>query len=163
MPAHEAQRATTGGAAAGATGAERDRLIAQAAKLITATDVTAELFQHVAEGALQYGCTFKFDNGYLCGTAAADGSPFCRSHCGRKWFIDSAHGWLRVTAEDVKRSGFKPSPYSYQGAEFVYLEEDCDASGFLDAIGGDYSVNDYPRDYVDGERQDVRGLPRVKA
>ncbi len=115
--------------------------------------------------------------------AHADGRHDHRSEPGcdycqpkpRAWLIDGGHGWLRVTAADVERSGFKPSEYSYTDGIHVYLEEDCDAFGFLclelgtsrATLEGQGEASriamTYPHDYVDGDRQDVRGLPRVQA
>jgi len=54
---------------------------------------------------------------------------------------DAGHGWLEVPREDVDALGLADqiSAYSYamasthQRAGMVYLEEDCDASLFLDA------------------------------
>ena len=45
---------------------------------------------------------------------------------------DPGHGWLQVPKELVKKLGFRKaiSPYSYQDKEYLYLEEDCDASLF---------------------------------
>ena len=52
--------------------------------------------------------------------------------------IDPGHGWLKVSQADYAALGFKAadfSTYSYvavaDGA--LYLEEDCDASKFVDA------------------------------
>ena len=54
---------------------------------------------------------------------------------------DPAHGWLEVPREDIDALGIADqiSAYSYamaathKRAGMVYLEEDCDASLFLDA------------------------------
>lgn len=54
---------------------------------------------------------------------------------------DPGHGWLRVKYADVLAAGCadKISPYSYAGAlplrsdTNVYLEEDCDATVYLDS------------------------------
>ena len=52
-----------------------------------------------------------------------------------RFITDSAHGWLEVPAMDVLESGYIPSQFSYQGiiddVGYVYLEEDCDLSGFI--------------------------------
>jgi hypothetical protein len=54
---------------------------------------------------------------------------------------DAGHGWLEVPREDIDALGLADqiSAYSYamasthQRAGMVYLEEDCDASLYLDA------------------------------
>jgi hypothetical protein len=52
-------------------------------------------------------------------------------------FNDPGHGWLRVPVTLLNKSldyGFKPTEYSYSGKKYVYLEEDCDATGFLNIM-----------------------------
>jgi len=46
---------------------------------------------------------------------------------------DPGHGWLAVKRNELVRLGIldKISGFSYQRGETVYLEEDCDASIFL--------------------------------
>ena len=49
---------------------------------------------------------------------------------------DPGHGWLAVTLNDIADVGLTPSDftqYSYQRADVLYLEEDCDAGKFIDA------------------------------
>lgn len=50
---------------------------------------------------------------------------------------DPAHGWLKVKISDLKRLKIedKISGYSYMRGEYAYLEEDCDMTLYLDAIG----------------------------
>ena len=50
-------------------------------------------------------------------------------------FSDAGHGWLKVKRAELKRMGIadKITSYSYQKGDDVYLEEDCDASRFLEA------------------------------
>lgn len=43
---------------------------------------------------------------------------------------DPGHGWLKVPRSIVKKLGIQVSPYSFEKGEFLYLEEDCDASRF---------------------------------
>lgn len=53
-----------------------------------------------------------------------------------KFYADAGHGWLAVKRQTlmqfVELSNI--SPYSYQRGGTVYLEEDRDASVFLEAI-----------------------------
>lgn len=50
---------------------------------------------------------------------------------------DAGHGWLQVPLTLVKQAGIaeKITKYSYMDKTFAYLEEDCDLSQFLNAIG----------------------------
>lgn len=64
---------------------------------------------------------------------------------------DPGHGWLEVPETDLAALGMKKrdfSSYSYQKDEVLYLEEDDDASKFINRykeIHGDfkYTVQDY--------------------
>lgn len=48
---------------------------------------------------------------------------------------DAGHGWLKVNRADIDALGIahQISPYSYQRGDAAFLEEDCDASLFMDA------------------------------
>lgn len=48
---------------------------------------------------------------------------------------DPGHGWLAVKLSDLKMLGIesKISSYSYVKGKTAYLEEDCDASEFINA------------------------------
>ena len=50
-------------------------------------------------------------------------------------YTDSGHGWARVPRKLLVELGIadKITPFSFQRGEFVYLEEDCDLSTFVDA------------------------------
>jgi hypothetical protein len=51
-----------------------------------------------------------------------------------KFFTTPSHGYLCVPTADYEASGYKASSSSYRiGTHLVYLEEDCDARGFMDA------------------------------
>ena len=54
-----------------------------------------------------------------------------------KWYITPSHGYLKVLISGVLYSGFEPSKYSYQNGNHYYLEEDCDAIGYLKSLHGD--------------------------
>lgn len=53
------------------------------------------------------------------------------------WRADPGHAWLMVPLADVRAARFVPSPCSYvnRALGLAYLEEDCDAPGFLRAAG----------------------------
>ena len=48
---------------------------------------------------------------------------------------DPGHGWLKVPRSEVNSLGIGPkvSSFSYEQGDYVYLEEDCDASLFVEA------------------------------
>ena len=50
-----------------------------------------------------------------------------------RWYSDPAHAWLQVPYKEVIDSGVQFSQFSYvdQRRQFVYLEEDCDATAFI--------------------------------
>lgn len=53
------------------------------------------------------------------------------------WISDPSHGWLVAPIQDVVDSGFTPSLASFadQGRGLAFIEADCDAPAFLEAIG----------------------------
>ena len=54
---------------------------------------------------------------------------------GLLWIIDPGHGWLRV-AKAVHPSAVECSTgFGFEDADFVYLEEDCEAGAFLRSLG----------------------------
>ena len=54
-----------------------------------------------------------------------------------KFHYDAGHGWLEVSFEDIRIAGIQNeiSGYSYFHHNKVYLEEDCDAALFEQAMG----------------------------
>lgn len=66
-----------------------------------------------------------------------------------KFYSDPGHGWLAVKRKELSALGILNviSGYSYQRGGTVYLEEDGDASRFINACvakGLCASVNDFP-------------------
>jgi hypothetical protein len=81
-----------------------------------------------------------------------------------KWISDSGHGWLEVPTQNVLDAGVVPSQYSYISDDrlMTYLEEDCDASKYLVAVGKHTLgvaalLEGIPEEYIDGDCW-VRGL-----
>ena len=69
-----------------------------------------------------------------------------------KFFEDPGHGWLEVPIAQVAALGItnKISAYSYRKGTMAYLEEDCDASVFLEAFREQYGTSPaYDRVYQD--------------
>ena len=74
-----------------------------------------------------------------------------------RFYSDSGHGWLEVPTPDVVKSGVIPSKYSYIDVDNgqTYLEEDCDASAYLTAIGCRFDIKEV---FIDGDAW-IRDLP----
>jgi len=77
-----------------------------------------------------------------------------------------SHGYLRVPEPDYRASGYKASAYSYKSAGYVFLEEDCDAGGFIRAAGIDQSqiresYLDYELDNITEEKNRLSGAGYV--
>jgi hypothetical protein len=68
------------------------------------------------------------------------------------WLEDPGHSWLAVPMDEVIESGCEVSVFSYVKDNHVYLEEDCDAPAFLDAL-------DIPHSRV-ANLERVQGNPR---
>ena len=66
---------------------------------------------------------------------------------------DSSHGWLEVPRADAIALGLaeKISAYSYMGGLSLYLEEDCDASLYLDAAKAAGYILNIVEKYTDGD------------
>jgi len=47
---------------------------------------------------------------------------------------DPGHGWLQVDRRMMETYGVRPSCFSYVDGNSVFLEEDCDAALFIDAL-----------------------------
>ena len=58
------------------------------------------------------------------------------------FYSDPSHGWLKVKRQELVELGIesKISGYSYQKGDAVYLEEDSDASKFMDAWEAKHQV-----------------------
>jgi len=74
---------------------------------------------------------------------------------------DGAHGWFAVPRLELKQLGIESqvSGYSYQKNSTVYLEEDCDALLFFNALEaqGHGAFEDHTIEYVYRDRSPVRG------
>tara|TARA_R100001591_G_scaffold91716_1_gene97570 strand:+ start:69 stop:341 length:273 start_codon:yes stop_codon:yes gene_type:complete len=74
---------------------------------------------------------------------------------------DIAHGWFAVPRLELKQLGIESqvSEHSYQKNSTVYLEEDCDALLFFNALEaqGYGAFEDHTIEYVYKVRSPVRG------
>jgi ABC-type transport system substrate-binding protein len=52
------------------------------------------------------------------------------------FFADPSHGWIKVKKSLLEKLGIadKITPYSYMKGEYAYLEEDSDATKFVEAM-----------------------------
>ena len=79
-------------------------------------------------------------------------------------FTDPGHGWLKVHLSDLYDIDMDPgqfTAYSYRDNDWLYLEEDCDASTFLsnyERLRGNFRINEK----YDDRDSFVRNLPRNK-
>ena len=81
-------------------------------------------------------------------------------------YSDPGHAWLKVSVKDAIDVGLFPSDftrYSYTRNESLYLEEDCDASAYLDAAKAKGWTINIREQYSDRStiRTFVRYQPRV--
>ena len=68
---------------------------------------------------------------------------------------DAGHGWLEVHKDELKLFGIadKISNYSYKRGDKVYLEEDCDAGLFINALENKGIKFTYTTINVDGDSE----------
>lgn len=79
------------------------------------------------------------------------------------WISDPGHAWLKVPKALYSAYKVHASPFSYQDTDSVYLEEDCDATLFINAAGiGDWYIPTkwYPQQmgYSDVHPRDMERL-----
>ena len=57
----------------------------------------------------------------------------------REWYTDASHGWLKVKYSELEKLGIQCeiSSFSYRNGDDVYLEEDCDALKYINAVNKD--------------------------
>ena len=71
------------------------------------------------------------------------------------WIIDSGHAWLKVPIKEIERLHISASisNFSYVDSDYAYLEEDCDACKYFNAVWGEdwhrnasvmYLINNLP-------------------
>jgi hypothetical protein len=74
------------------------------------------------------------------------------------WIIDPGHGWLVVPMSEVRRTVIAPSEFSFisDDGTTAFLEEDCDAGLYLEAIGG-HEV--FPSRHTSEFRRPPRSFP----
>lgn len=81
------------------------------------------------------------------------------------FYSDGGHGWLKVSAKELMDLDLlsKISYYSYMSpsGKWVYLEEDCDLTKYLIAIGKghEWFVSNVKNKYSD--RSSIRSYPNI--
>ena len=79
-----------------------------------------------------------------------------------RYITDPGHGWIEVSRAEINRLCIEDqiSNYSYQHADMVYLEEDCDATVFIRAK----EARKEPVQYFEIHQENtfVRNLPRFQ-
>ncbi len=75
---------------------------------------------------------------------------------------DAGHGWLKVEVAELHQLGIasKISACSYRRGAWAYLEEDCDAGLFINAVG--LQLNQIIN-HDDGDDSPIRGLEQYRA
>ena len=80
-----------------------------------------------------------------------------------KFYTDPGHGWVAVKIELIRELGVldQISTYSYYRGLTAFLEEDCDATIFLDAYKAKYGEFDLQYKHTD-KRSPIRSYDRFK-
>ena len=76
------------------------------------------------------------------------------------FYADAGHGWLKVARADLDALDIahRITPYSYERGQWVYLEEDCDATTYLEAAKAAGYVINITEKYSD--QSTIRHFPR---
>ena len=76
------------------------------------------------------------------------------------FYSDPGHGWLKVPMSILDVLGIKGkiTPYSYQRGENAYLEEDCDATLFINAFKEKYGTEPSFKFHSTDRRSKIRSF-----
>jgi|JYMV01.1.fsa_nt_gi hypothetical protein len=77
-----------------------------------------------------------------------------------KWLSTPSHAYLKVKREEVHKTLFRPSSYSFENTAFYFLEEDVDAPEYLKSLYGkdwrtEYVKADIKEQYFDGHIEEI--------
>ena len=77
---------------------------------------------------------------------------------------DAGHGWLAVKLTLVRELGLASeiSPYSYMQGKTAYLEEDSDATKFINAFKARFGVEPQIKDLDSKDRSPIRSMKRFQ-
>lgn len=72
-------------------------------------------------------------------------------------YSDPGHGWVKVRIAELKKLGIEDriTPYSYRRGDHAFLEEDCDAATFENALLAN-GVEPAYRHHVTDRRSKIR-------
>jgi hypothetical protein len=75
------------------------------------------------------------------------------------YYTDAGHGWIKVSRADLDALDIahKITTYSYERGPWVYLEEDCDASTYMEAAKAAGWTLNLIEHYA--ERSTIRNFP----
>ena len=79
------------------------------------------------------------------------------------FYSDPSHGWLEVSKKELQELSIlkNVSEYSYINQDMIYLEEDSDASIFINSYKSKYGMN--PKIYEPiQDNNDIRNYSRFK-
>ena len=79
------------------------------------------------------------------------------------FYSDPSHGWLEVSKKEIEELGIinNVSQYSYINQDMIYLEEDSDASIFINSYKSKYGIN--PNIYESNQdNNNIRNYSRFK-
>ena len=71
------------------------------------------------------------------------------------FFSDGGHGWLKVSRKRLDTLGILPniSSFSYMLGDNIYLEEDCDVTLYVKALGNYFNLTE--DEVIDGLRSKI--------
>lgn len=81
------------------------------------------------------------------------------------FYSDPGHGWMKVHRQDLRTLGLilKISPYSYMRGDYAYLEEDLDASVFIEAFRQTFGETPKFREENTNKYSKIRGYDHYSA
>lgn len=87
-----------------------------------------------------------------------------KTHFSFNYYRDAGHGWVAVKRNilDIIGIADKISMYSYQRGKMAYLEEDCDASLFMNAFAEKFGKEPKLKIVDHGDYSWVRSQDRFK-
>jgi hypothetical protein len=80
------------------------------------------------------------------------------------FFIDPGHGWLKVSRYDLAELGLSDqdfTAYSFIKGDYLYLEEDCDASKFVEVYQAKHGTRPAIKESLTNSNSRIRSYPRI--
>ncbi len=81
------------------------------------------------------------------------------------FYSDPGHGWLKVSRKDLQQLGIESqiTGYSYQRENDCFLEEDCDATLFLNTFKNKFGFEPKLNFYSGDKRSRIRNYASYKS